>query len=168
MLLEQPQQSSLYQLPDGPEGTRATLDLMAELARANRTNPIIRGLAEKIIADVPQKDYVGEARAVQQFVLHAIRYTQDIDGVETLKDPVTTLASAMGDCDDKALLAAALLRSIGHPARFVAVSFNDPNMYEHVYVETRAGTVWIPLETTENVDLGWSPPHPLSKLIRNI
>lgn len=168
MLLEQKQLASLHNLPDGPEGVRATLDFMVELARANRTNPVIRRMAEKIIADVPQKDYVGEAAAIQRFVRDAIRYTMDIDGVETLKDPVTTLGSGMGDCDDKALLAASLLISIGHPSRFVAIGFNGANSYEHVYVETRIGTRWVPVETTENVDLGWSPQGVTSTMIRHI
>ena len=57
-----------------------------------------------------------------------------------------------------AVLAATMLASIGHPARFIAVGFNGGAL-SHVYVETIIGNKWIPLELTENLQLGEYPQN---------
>jgi hypothetical protein len=57
-------------------------------------------------------------------------------------------------------LLAALLESIGHPCRFVAVGYSRRNEFEHVYVETKIGHTWTALETTMDVPMGWAPIYP--------
>jgi transglutaminase-like putative cysteine protease len=58
-----------------------------------------------------------------------------------------------GDCDDKAILLAALLSSIGHRVRFIGVA-TVPNMYNHVWLQCLLQGRWIDLEPTEPVQLG--------------
>jgi len=41
-----------------------------------------------------------------------------------------------GDCDDVATMAAALLLSFGHSAKFVAIRYSHPTEFEHVFVES--------------------------------
>jgi len=127
----------------------------------------MRALAEQIIGDLPEKDFAGEVRALHAWVRDSIRYANDINEVETLKTPDLILSSAQGDCDDKAILLATLLESAGHPARFVAVGF-QPDDFSHVYVESRVGDRWLPLETTEQVAAGWSPEGVVTRMIRHI
>jgi transglutaminase-like putative cysteine protease len=93
---------------------------------------------------------------LHQFVRDNIRYVGDVTNVETVQSPVVTLQMMAGDCDDKATLLCALLESIGHPTKFVAVGIT-PNQYDHVFCEVCIMGHWIPLETTEPVDMGWSP-----------
>lgn len=90
------------------------------------------------------------------FVRDAIRYVRDIRGVETLHTPERVLKQRAGDCDDKAMLLVALLESIGHTARFRAVGFL-PGVFSHVLVDVMLGGEWVAAETTEPVELGWSP-----------
>jgi len=116
----------------------------------------IRTLALQLVKRNGQKDWLGEVRKIQEFVRDRIRYVKDIRGVETLQTPVKTLEFGQGDCDDKSTLVAALLESIGHPTRFVAVGFSG--QFAHVLVETKIGNKWIAVETTEPVGLGWFPP----------
>jgi transglutaminase-like putative cysteine protease len=164
----EPQHGTLGYIPDGPAGTRATLDIMVKLAREYKTNLEVRNQAEAIIAGVREKDYWGEAGAIQQWVRDNIRFTQDINGVETIKTPLELLYSGQGDCDDKSLLAATLLESVGHPAMFVAVGTQPGGEFDHVYVETKIGDNWIGVETTENVPLGWKPENVASRMVRHI
>lgn len=103
-----------------------------------------------------QKDYACEAAALHRFVRDGIRYVQDPIDVERIQSPDKTLELAAGDCDDKAILLASLLESMGHQARFVAIGF-EPGVFSHVYVETKIGDVWIAAETTEPVEFGWEP-----------
>jgi len=103
-----------------------------------------------------QKDYSCEARMLYRFVRDSIRYVQDVNEIETVQEPQKTLEFGAGDCDDKATLLAALLESIGHPTRFVAIGF-EPGIFSHVYVESRIGDSWVAMETTEPVEMGWEP-----------
>lgn len=151
--------STLGLIPDGPAGIAATLKIMGQMVRSGKkdTNNV-RNVALGLVADLQQKDYSGEVRALHAYVRDCVRYVQDVTGVETVQTPQVTLMNHAGDCDDKSVLLAALLESIGHPTKFVAVG-RAPGEYEHVYVETKIGPRWIPLETTENVEPGWEPPR---------
>jgi transglutaminase-like putative cysteine protease len=116
---------------------------------AGRGYGTARGLA--------QKDFTGEARRLFTFVRDQIRYVRDIDGVETLHAADWVLKLRAGDCDDKAILLAALLLSIGHTVRFKAVAF-DPGEFTHVWSQTCLGGRWVDMEPTELVAFGQSVP----------
>lgn len=151
--------SFLMGLPPGLGGVRRTLELMRNLARQGKTDPLVRQFAVQLTNDLPQKDWSGEVAALHAFVRDNIRYLRDIRKVETLQTANRTLLNRSGDCDDKSVLLASMLESISHPARFVAVGFRSPFACDHVYVETKVGNkgAWIPLETTEPVPMGWNP-----------
>jgi hypothetical protein len=154
--LTTPTVATLSLIPSGQRGILETLKAMSRFARDGKKSLIVRGLAMRRTQSCAQKDYACEVRALHSFVRDSIRYVQDIDGVETVQSAEKTLEFGAGDCDDKAVLLAALLGSIGHPTRFVAIGF-EVGIYSHVYVETRIGSRWIALETTEPVEAGWEP-----------
>ena len=138
---------------------------MARLARAGKTNMLVRTTALRLIEDLPQKAYLAEIERLWRWVRDDIRYAKDVHGVETVQTPERTLELRAGDCDDKVTLICAMLESIGHPCRMVAMAFT-PNNYSHVIAETKVGrgykATWIPLETTEDKPFGWYPrgrPH---------
>lgn len=158
---------TLQSIPSGAAGTRATLKLMAIQVKKNRANPRIRELGVKLVSNIPNKDWVGEVSAIQEFVKNHIRYTKDIFGVETIQSPSDTLRLRAGDCDDHAILVASLLNSIGHPARFLAVGFRKKS-FAHVLTETKIGGHWLSVETTEPVKVGWLPQGIKSRLEHNI
>lgn len=131
---------------------------MAGLTRRFRADPHIRQLATSIIAPVQAKDWMGELQAIFTYVQVNIRYTQDINGVETIQTPLATLTLGRGDCDDMATLLASLAEAAGFPTRFKAVAF-DPGAYEHVWVEAMLPDTqeWVAMDATENEPLGWVP-----------
>lgn len=106
---------------------------------------------------LPQKDFTGEAKRLCQYVRDQIRYVWDIQGVETLHPAEWVLKVGQGDCDDKAILLAALLLSIGHFPRFAAVAF-EPDQFSHVWVQDYLNNAWVDLEPTENLPFGQSVP----------
>ena len=151
-------------IQDGSTGARQTLQAMAQLARKGLRDQRIRNLAVALTTDgflsgtgLQQKDFEGEARTLHEFVRDQIRYVRDTDGVELLHDPVTLLQIGAGDCDDKAILLASLLGSIGHPTRFVAVAF-EPDCYSHVWVQDYLNGAWVDLEPTEPLPFGRTVP----------
>jgi transglutaminase-like putative cysteine protease len=140
---------------------------MRRIVKDWRVRPEMRSLAESIIGGLAEKDFSGEIEALHAWVRDSIRYVNDINEVETLKTPDLVLSTGQGDCDDKAILLATLLESAGHPARFVAVGF-EPDNFSHVYVESKIGPRWLPLETTEQVSAGWSPEGVITRMVRHI
>lgn len=158
-----PMTATLQAIPDGKAGTVATLKIMRQITKAGKTSLPVRNLALSLIGELSQKDWFNEVKLLHRFVRDQIRYVKDIRGVETVQTPDVTLSLKAGDCDDKSVLLAAMLEAIGHPTRFVAIGFR-PDDFVHVYVETRIGTSWIPLETTEPVEVGWTPKGVVSRL----
>jgi len=154
------------QQADGVKGVEQTLALMRALVKRSKKHPVIRTLAVRLVNHLPQKDYVGEIRAIHRFVRDQIRYTRDIRGLETLQFPEITLKERAGDCDDKSVLVASLLESINVPTRFIAVGY-EAGSFCHVLPQARVGSKWLSVETTEPVDIGWFPPNMKAKMIRH-
>lgn len=159
-----PTLAEISSIPGGVAGTRATLLKMRELVRSGKKSLPVRLTALSLIRRNGQKDWIGEAKNLHAFVRDKIRYVKDIRGVETLHTPEKLLELRQGDCDDKSVLLASLLESIGHPTRFVA-SGRSRGLYCHVLVETKIGNKWIPLETTEPVEMGWYPKELKARLV---
>jgi transglutaminase-like putative cysteine protease len=159
-----PNRVTLQGIPNGKEGAKVTLRVMGRFAIEGKINPRVRHLALSLVNGLNQKDYAGEIRALHAFVRDHVRYVQDTLDIETVHDTDRILNAMQGDCDDKSIILAALLMSIGHPSRFVAIALS-PGEYSHVLVETLIGTRWVPLETTEPVEAGWYPSGVISRLV---
>jgi len=141
---------------------------MVRLTKVYRSTIPVRDRALALIAGVDHKDYMGQYAAIYAWVRDAVQYVRDVVDVETLQTPIETLRSMAGDCDDKSLLLAALLQSVGFAVRFVAVGFDGPDSFDHVYIEARVGQHWIAADATEREYLGWYPPHPTAKLVYHV
>lgn len=156
---------SLAGIADGAPGIAATLRAMSAMVLQFKVNPYIRFTATDIVAAWPEKDGPAEASALQVWVRDQVRYVMDVEGIETLQTPDVTLAKAAGDCDDKSILLATLLASIGYLTRFVALGY-QPGQFVHVLVEVNISGAWWPLETTEPVAAGWYPPDMPYRLVQ--
>ncbi len=159
---------SLEVIPEGVAGISATLDKMVALTKSYKLHPMVRDLAEQIITALPPKNPWAEVDAVKDWVSRNIRYTGDIGDLEHIKTPDALLVDRFGDCDDMALLAGTLLKSIGYAVRYVAVASGDYADYSHVYLEVKIGARWVGIETTENVPLGWRPPSNIPPMVRHV
>lgn len=124
--------------------------------RVGKMSMAVRETALDLTRDLAQKDWFGEARRIHEFVRDDIRYVKDIRGVETVQTPERTLINKSGDCDDKTALASAMLETLGHPTRLVAIAFK-PGKFIHVFPEVWIRGEWIAVETTEPKPLGWKP-----------
>ena len=150
-----PTRATLQAIPDGWQGTRATLRIMSRMVRHFKKDMQIRSLAQSLVADVPHhKNWTGQIKALHGWVRDNVQYVRDVRGVETLATPLKTLETMQGDCDDQSVLLASLLESIGHPTRFIAMKQSTFGPFVHVFTETKIGNKWYPLETTEKFAAG--------------
>lgn len=165
----QPVRAHVAVIPDGQAGTILTLKAMRQYARDAVRDPRqrVRRLALDLVASLPPRSWQMEVAALHEFVRDSIRYVKDPAGVELVATPDRTLETRAGDCDDKSTLLAALLESIGHPARFKAIGLNG-GPFSHVYVETKIGESWVPLETIIPRPMGWFPQGITSRYLLKV
>lgn len=139
-------------LPAGDAGTQVTLQIMRGLVLADA--PLLRAAAAPILGVGTVRDQVG---ALRRWLLRAIRFQHDPDGIELLKAPAYQLASiedasdGRGDCDEIAMLGAALAIAGGMKARFVVLRFDPQGPYEHVYTEVQTPAGWAELDTSKEL-----------------
>jgi transglutaminase-like putative cysteine protease len=168
-MIRTPTTAQLLAIPDGPQGTRATLRLMSALVRQYRKHLAVRQLALAVVQSVRgHKNFGGMVSALCEWVKDSIQYVRDIRDVETIQTPVKTLEFRQGDCDDQATLLASLLESVGFRARFVAIKTEFDGPFVHVYTEVNLGTQWYPLETTEPWQPGQGPPRVAARMVEDI
>jgi transglutaminase-like putative cysteine protease len=150
-----PTTARLGQIPDGVAGAKVTMKSMRDLVLAAVRDPSQK-IRETALSIIGNAGYVDQARRLQQWVQQNIRYIHDPPSVELVQTPQYTLQQRAGDCDDQAVLLAAMLDSIGHPAQFVAVGLSGQPL-SHVMVQTLIGTQWAGVETIIPKPLGWMP-----------
>lgn len=152
-------------MPDGELGTRETLKLMRDLVRSSKRDPQIRDIASDIIRECPPKNWRCEIETLWQWVANNVRYTMDTNDVEVVSDAYGTLQRGYGDCDDIAVLLAALLETTGHRAKIIAGG-NTEGCYAHVWAEARCGTGWIAVDASmPECGFGWRPSYPYEMVV---
>lgn len=138
---------------DGDQAIYRTLDVMnAVLARSAADFSVLGAAWEIIGHDAPPGTVLARVERVFRFVSTRLRYTYDPPGLEWFKTPAAALreislvGTFAGDCDDAAVLLAALLRGVGVPTRFVVMSQRADGDLHHIYVEAAVGGRWLALD----------------------
>lgn len=142
----------------GDLGTYQTLGVMRAMVRRDYVLPQVRLLAQRIAAPAGAKDGEEQARAIRDFLEDHTQFLRDPYQGEMLHAPlwqvraILTRDCAYVDCDDVAMLAAALGMSIGLQARFVVVAFGSPQApFRHVWTELASPTApqrWYEMDVT--------------------
>lgn len=145
--------------PNGIAGIRQTLRAMSAIAARGKVHPSIRARAVELCSGLSPKDWRGEAESIYRWVRDSVRYVRDVAGVETLHSAELILRNMSGDCDDKSILLAALLGSVGARTMFVACG-PRPDKMVHVYVRVLVKDRWIGADATEPQPFGWEPKLP--------
>ena len=129
---------------------------LSRMVQEGTIDPSVRKLAEQIT--IGQADPIG---MVFVFVTHTFPYQLDPINYELFIHPRRMVEDYYqgrlhsGDCDDHALLNAALLGSIGYKTRIILVDNGRSGEINHALsqVETKIG--WVDVDTTSTAPLGW-------------
>lgn len=155
-------------IPKGYLGTRKTLQHIKALIRQGAKDFYVRQKAIDILFSkaVPPKDYLGEIKALFEWVQRHIRYTKDPFRVEMLHSARRLLELRAGDCDDMTILLGAMIESIGHPVRLVLTgpNPNQPRLFTHIYLQANHRGRWISLDATMLYPMGWEPKTPTKRI----
>lgn len=149
----------LQSIPEGERGTDETVRAMVGAVERSLRAPDLRLLALRIIqaAGVPDRNPVGQARAIFDWITNNIHYVKDALGVEVVQQPEVTVKLRAGDCDDHTTLVAALARSIGLPVRIKTIG-STKDTFRHVFPEVFTGREWLPVDTTAQRPFGSKLP----------
>ena len=163
-----------YHLPAwGETSDPKRIAILRRIALAAGRDPRIATVAINVLRTnhIKPRDYENQARVLLKWVQHRIYYANEPG--ERLQDPAYTIRVGYGDCDDMALLLAALCESIRLPWRFVISGRRGsklvrwvegtpytPARWAHIYLQIGnkpfAPTRWMFAEPTlRTVDLGW-------------
>lgn len=165
---------SLGWIPSGRAGTEVTVKRMADAVRESLTDPTVRDTALAIIRGCPGRDYPCQVGALRRWLAARFRFRRDPHRLEWVVSPVRQLAYVRGqgfvegDCDDAAVLAAALGEAVGFPARLAVLGFLGPaGPFGHVFTELGvssppAAAGWYELDVTRSLATPQLPPSRLA------
>ncbi|MEL7832795.1 transglutaminase-like domain-containing protein [Fodinibius sp. Rm-B-1B1-1] len=137
-------------------GIEGVLELASQLVTKYTGREDIRGLALKITRKVPRNINTGLpdlrnvdqiAGAIYKWITKNINYVRDPWNIERIQSPDVTIRQKAGDCDDHAILSAALLQSLGIQTGFRIVS-RTGRTYDHIYTVFRSPEGWKSFDTT--------------------
>jgi Transglutaminase-like superfamily len=162
-------QVELSLIPKGYLGTQTTLDHIQDLIRAGAKDFYVRQKAIDILLEkaIKPKNYLGEIKALFEWMQQNVRYTKDPFRVEVLHSARRLLELRAGDCDDMTILLGSMLESIGHPVRLIVTGPNPlrPKLFSHIYLEAFHQGQWIPLDATMPYAMGWEPRTVVKQVI---
>jgi transglutaminase-like putative cysteine protease len=132
---------------------------MRRLVNAAQRDPLTVQVASGIVGGALRSTAL-MAAAIRSWLAAHWRFQADPVDVELLRTvpemlrDVAARGVVQADCDDAAVLSAALGKAVGMRARFVVLAFGGPRApYSHVYTELLTPTGW------QNVDVT-RPPSP--------
>lgn len=121
---------------------------------------VVRNIIDK--QNVPGNNPQALAAAVQKFAQSHIKFFRE--SPERWQSPSRTIKWRIGDCDDKTILIACILRSFRIPVRLVFIRFSKPakkgskvSKQSHVFPVAHIGGKWVALESVRVVPYGYSP-----------
>lgn len=138
----------------GDRGTAETLQRMRRIARRQSTDLPLVMIARQVVLEAGQRDRAEAVRVLRRWLRRHVKFIPDPIGAEYLVAPLDMLEGvarhgvAAGDCDDVAMLGAALARAVGLPTRLTAVAFDEAMPYRHVFAEAHDGSDWRELDVT--------------------
>ena len=167
--MDAPPEIQSQTIPSGYQGTLKTVEHIRDLIKQGAKDFHVRQTAIDILLQraVKPKDYLGEIKALFEWVQQHVRYTKDTFRIEVLHSAKRMLKLRAGDCDDMAILLGAMLEAIGHPVRLV-ITGADPlrqDLFSHIYLEVFHKGRWIPLDATMPYPMGWAPRTLVKKII---
>lgn len=154
-------------LREGEQGNLQTLDAMAEIVRADRTQPDLRTfvLREIVGPSVAGHDHAGEINKIFAFAQSGITYRKDPFGVERVADIWSTLYALNpnepeGDCGIKSVFFASCCAILGHKPFFVVVKQSKSQWaFNHVYNAVLLnGEIQYFDATPQDAPAGWQVP----------
>ena len=111
---------------------------------------------------IPEKDTMGEAKAIFEALRRDVRYTSDVLGADTYARASQTLRMHAGDCDDYTITGCSALNAIGIPCAADVIQTKGSDDWNHIYAMVGLPRVnptrWVPFDASIDRPFGWEAP----------
>lgn len=145
---------------------------MRRLVNDSLADRQVRKVAARIVAGCPPRDCRCRVGKLRAYVASVWRFLRDPKNVELLQAPRVLLDTigengyVRGDCDDAAILGAALVKAVGLRARFVVVGWRGSfGPFSHVWTEGWDGRRWVEFDVTRPAQV---VPPATRKMVRRV
>lgn len=121
----------------------------------NTGNPLLRRQAATIIREynIPERNPMALAQGIARYFQNEVKFFREYP--EFFASPMRTIEWGIGDCDDKTIGVAAILRTFRIPVRLKIIRYkHDGERKAHVYPQAWIDNTWISLETVRQWRLG--------------
>ena len=162
---------SLQTIFGGDLGAMQTLHKMRALANAALRDPVVIEAARRIVEDAGAlgRNEAAKFAAIRDWMTEHVQFLPDPVDVELLSTPrymldyIRRWHFVSGDCDDAAILGAALGKAVGLRAKFRALAFGSKaRPFSHVYTLLLVRGQWANLDTTRSQRF---PPPQAARII---
>ena len=162
----------LQDLPDGHQGTIATLQVMRWFCRRDCDSAFTTAITKRLLESRPKPTPVVETLFL--FARDCITFREDTgpngeDDIERIADFERTTRLGYGDCDDKVIWLGTGLLNRGISCRFRVQSYGET--WDHVYLEFWSWPLWrwVSLDPTADghgnspiAEIGWRQKLPVT------
>lgn len=148
----------------GEQAVYNTLRVMAAMADDGRDSDTVRAFARGVVR-AAGRDPAAQVRHVFAWLRSRVRFVADPPADEYVRTPAemidraTRHGAAVGDCDDRSTLGAAILSALGIPAAFVVVADRPGGPFVHVLFAAKIDGRWVDLDPQETDAPGKIPPN---------
>lgn len=121
----------------------------------NTGNPLLRRQAATIIREynIPERNPLSLAQGIMAYFQKEVKFFREYP--EIFASPMRTIEWGLGDCDDKTIGVAAILRTFRIPIRLKIIRYTAGGVRKgHVYPQAYINNHWITLETVRAWQLG--------------
>lgn len=160
----------------GYPGLDSVLQTASKLVTKYTGDERIRSLALHITRTIRRHRQTGQpdlrnidaiASAIYTWMVRNVNYVRDPWDIERIQSPFVTIQQRAGDCDDHAILGAALLQSLGIQTGFRIVSRTGRH-FDHIYAVYHSPTGWKSFDTTVLKHPGYEFDERLIKKSRHV
>lgn len=120
----------------------------------NTGNPLLRQQASKIIRDfnIPERNELALVTGILKYFQDNVKFFREYP--EFFASPMRTIEMGIGDCDDKSIGVAAIVRTFRIPVRLKIIRYTENKVRKgHVYPQAWVNNKWLTLETVRR----WAP-----------
>jgi len=121
----------------------------------NTGNPLLRRQAATIIREynIPERNPLALAQGIMAYFQKEVKFFREYP--EFFASPMRTIEWGIGDCDDKTIGVAAILRTFRIPIRLKIIHYTAGGVRKgHVYPQAYINNRWITLETVRTWQAG--------------
>jgi hypothetical protein len=129
-------------------------DALWRVVSNNTGNPLLRRQAAVIIREynIPERNPMALAQGIASYFQTEVKFFREYP--EFFASPMRTIEWGIGDCDDKTIGVAAILRTFRIPVRLKIIRYTQGGTRKgHVYPQAWINNKWLTLETVRR----WQP-----------